>query len=204
MFFCSLCGIRSLFLLLPPLASHQPLTKKCHQPTNCHQPIVNHKFSPTNCHQPIATNQVSSTKCHQPIVINQLSCHHLSSTTCHPRIVTTQLSSTDDLLANCLLQGVGCTPWRWLALAGAGGSPPLCRCDLRAWCSKTLCFIGLWKIQNLDSVQTVGFTRVVSVMRTARTCIIRSFWVMGPCQRKWRKVHPKMSQQRPQDRSKMG
>ena len=83
------------------------------------------------------------------------------------------------LPANCLVQGVGCTPWCWVVLAGAGGSPPLCccglrancllqagrmyalvlagaggslplcRCDLRSWCSKTLCFQGAVGVEDL-------------------------------------------------------
>ena len=80
-------------------------------------------------------------------------------------------------------------------LAGAGGSPPLCRCDLRAWCSKTMFYrvLWAWKIQNLDlqNAKTVGFTRVVSVMRAARTCVI-GFFGDGP-------VSTPMAQNVPQD-----
>ena len=72
----------------------------------------------------------------------------------------------------------------------AAGSPPLWRCDLRAWCSKTLCFLQGFvavedpKLEQWRNAQTMGFTRVVSVMRAARTCIIGISLVMGPCQRK--------------------
>ena len=54
-------------------------------------------------------------------------------------------------------------------LAGAGGSPPLFRCDLRARGVEDPQF-GHWR-----NAKNVGFTRVVSVMRAARTCIIRIF-----------------------------
>ena len=54
-----------------------------------------------------------------------------------------------------------------LALAGAGASPPLRRCDLRAWCSKTVFYkvLWAWKIQNLDSgeMQKLGHARRADV-----------------------------------------
>ena len=53
------------------------------------------------------------------------------------------------------------------------------------------------QIKSFDDgeIKTVGFTRVVSVMRAARTYIIGLFLVMGPCQHKLRKMCPKMIQQ---------
>ena len=133
-----------------PLVTNHLSSTDCHQPTATHQlppttslqQIVTNKVPPTNCHQPIVNNQLLTTNFHQLIVANQL-----SSIVIHPPIVINQLS-TNDLLANCLVQGVGCTPWRWLALAGAAGSPPLRRCDLRVVFYKVL---RAWKIKNFDS-----------------------------------------------------
>ena len=204
----------------PPASRFQPTATNLLPPTNCHRPIVNNQLPLTNCHQPIATHQLPPTICHQPTVINQLSStnliapHHLSSTNCHQLtnqvsstalsptnchqpistnqvsptnhqpIVTNALSPTNcDLHANCLLQGVGCMPWRWLALAGAAGSPLLFRCDLRAgFCGRGRS--AIWtvaKCKNREFFKGVGFSLV-----------------MGSCQHKWRKMYPKMSQQRPQ------
>ena len=126
---------------------HQPIVTNQLSPTNCQQPIATNQLSPTNCHPPIVTNQLSSTNC-QPTVTNQLpvvvdklsptnchqpiATHQLLPTNCHQLSVTNQLSLTNCPPANCLLQQFGCTPWCWLVLDGACGSPPLRRCDLRA------------------------------------------------------------------------
>ena len=181
---------------LPPTNCHQQIVINQLSTTNCHQRIVTNQLPPTNCHQPFVTNQLSSTKCYPPLVINQLpptNCHTTSCqqpivinsptnchqphchqpnvtnqfppTNCHQPIVINQLSPTNyDLLANCLLQGGGMYA---LALAGAGGSPPLFRCDLRARCSKTLCFTGFCGHPDVHN---------------------RIFLVMGPCQHKWCKM----------------
>ena len=115
----------SLLLLVAPhhhLSLTNQLSSTALSSTKCHQP----KMSPTNCHQPIATHQVSSTNCHHLSTTNFSRTNQLSPTN-HQPIVINQLSSTNDLLATCLLQGVGRTPRRL-----AAGSPPLFRCDLRA------------------------------------------------------------------------
>ena len=119
------------------------------------------------------------TNCHQPIVINQLP----------PRIVTNQLSS-----ANCLLQRVGCTPWRWLGLVGLRCcSAVICvrgdqnHCVLRGFVGVEDPQFGQWR-----NAKTVGFTRVVSVMRATRTCIIGCFFSDGP-------VSTQIAQNVPQD-----
>ena len=124
-------------------------------------------------HQPIVTNQLSSTNCH----------HELSS-------------------ANCLLQRVGCTPWRWLGLVGLRCcSAVICvrgdqnHCVLRGFVGVEDPQFGQWR-----NAKTVGFTRVVSVMRAARTCIIR-FLVMST---NGAKCTPRLPNRGPQDRSKIG
>ena len=94
-----------LLLLLPPPASrtnNQQLPSLTS--TNCYPPFITHHLTSTHCHppiviQPISTNQLSPTKCHHTI-INQL-----SLTKRHQPIMIC-------LLVNCLLQGVGCTPFR--------------------------------------------------------------------------------------------
>ena len=146
----------------PPSSSsrlpHQPTATNQLPPTNCHQPIVNNQLPPTNCHQPIATHQLPPTICHQPIVINQLSstnCHQpiathlLSSTNCH-QLSTTNCSGTNQLSPTNCHQPMTSPGGRIYApvLAGAGGSPPLFRCDLRARCLKTLCFIGFVGVED--------------------------------------------------------
>ena len=164
---------------LPPSACHQPTATNKLSPTNCHQPIATHQLLPTlsstNCQQPIATDQSPPNKSHQPIVPNQCSTNQLPSTT-------------------CLLQGVGCTPRCWLGLlglrrcaavicvmyapvlAGAAGSPPLRRCDLRGicvcavvtcmegavlWCStnhllSTTCLLQGWGFHRCDLLGVQG------------------------------------------------
>ena len=70
-----------------------------------------------------------------------------------------------------------------LVLAGAAGSPPLFRCELHARCSKTRCFTGFCGVEDPQfgqwrNAKTVGFTRVVSVVRAGgagRACVIGSF-----------------------------
>ena len=67
-----------------------------------------------------------------------------------------------------------------LALAGAAGSPPLFRCDLRARCSKHCILQGFAGVEDPQfghwrNAKTMGFTRVVSAMPAARTCIIGIF-----------------------------
>ena len=66
-----------------------------------------------------------------------------------------------------------------LALAGAAGSPPLCRscvrgvqkhCALQGFVGVEDQNFGQWR-----NAKTVGFTRVVSVLHAARTCIIGFF-----------------------------
>ena len=136
-----------------PIVSNQLSTTNCHQlpPTNCHQPILTYQLSPTTCHQPIVTNQfspsvnnqLSSTDCHQPVVTDQLSTTNVFSRGSHVRpgagwrwlgLLGLRRCAAVICVAGAVLgalQGVGCTPWRWLALAGAAGHPALCRCDLR-------------------------------------------------------------------------
>ena len=144
--FCFQCGIRSFLLrLLLLLLPHQEPTALIviNQllPTACHQKIASHHLSSTNCHQPIVINQLLPTTCHQPIATHQLSHNQfpqLSPTKCHQPI-TNQLSSTKcrQPIMICLLivfsKGVGCTPWRSLALVG-----------LRR-CSAVICVRGVQK-----------------------------------------------------------
>ena len=134
-------------LLLPPPASraNQLPPTNCHQQivTNqCQQPIATHELSPTNCHPPITTNHLSPTSCHQPTVINELLHNQLSTTNCHQ--LTNQLSPTD---CHQPLLPMMCLPLVFSRASdvrpGAGWRcwvSPLFRCDLRARCSKTLCF----------------------------------------------------------------
>ena len=180
----------------PPLVINQLPPTICHT-TSCPQPIVVNQMSPTNFHQPIATNefhqpivsnQMSPTNFHQPIVIN------------HQPIVINELSPTNyDLLANCLLQGVGGAGW---LLALRRCSAVICARGVQKHCVLQG-FVGVEGLQfgQWRNAKTVGFTRVVSVMRAARTCVIGSFLVMGQRQRKWRNMYPNSG---PQDRSKMG
>ena len=102
----------------------------------------------------IVNNKFSPTNCHQPIVINQL-----PSTNCHQPIVINK--------SIVFSRGSDVRP----------GAPPPCRCDLlRVWCSKQCVLQGFVGVEDPKcgqwrNAQTVGFTRVVSVMRAARTRI---------------------------------
>ena len=101
----------------------------------------------------------------------------MSPTNCQQPIVTNQLSSTNDFLATCLLQGVGCTPRCWLALLGLHRcSTVICvrgvqkHCVLQGFVGVEDPQFGQWR-----NAKTMGFTRVVSVMRAARACITAIF-----------------------------
>ena len=149
---------------VPPSASSRPPIALRLPPSNCHQQIVINHLSTTICHPRFVTNQLLPTNCHQPFVTNHLSSTTMSSTKYHQPISTNQLSPTNrqpivinelsptnyDLPSNCLLQGVGCTPWCWLALLG------LRRCSAVS-CTRGVQKHGVlqgfagWKIHNLDS-----------------------------------------------------
>ena len=175
----STCGVYIFCVVtIPPSASsRRPLATKQLPRTNFQQPIVNNQLSSTNIQQPIFNNQLSTTN-HQPIVINELS------------------PTNYDLLANCLLDGVGRTPWRWMALLGLRRcSAVICargvqkHCALQGFVGVEDPQLGQWR-----NAKTVGFTRVVSVLRASRTCIIGISLLMRARQRKCCKVHRKMSQ----------
>ena len=149
----------------PPPASRLP-------PSNCHQLIVTSRLSstdcrqlivtPTTCHPPIVTNhQLSSTNCHQPVAGVVV--------WCSPRGRMYALALGSPQQCRCDLRGRRrALVWRWPglavicvagavlwcssggrmyapALAGAAGSPPLCRCDLCAG-SPPLCCCDLCSV----------------------------------------------------------
>ena len=177
--------------LLPPSSCHQAIATNQFSTTNCQQPILINQLSTSNFQEPIFNNQLSTTNCHQPTVINQLSSTSsrppIVTNQCHQPIVINQWSptnchqpiATNDLLATCLLQGVGCTPRRWLALLGLRRcSAVICvrgskRCVLQGFVGVEDPQFGQWR-----NAKTVGFTRVVSVVRAGgagRACVIGSF-----------------------------
>ena len=79
-------------------------------------------------------------------------------------------------------------------LAGAAGSPPLCRCDLRAWCSKTLCFTGFCgrersKIWTVAKCKNCGLYK--GGVGNARRADVHN--QISCDEHKWRKMYPKIT-----------
>ena len=152
-FFCLptlTCEVFVFSVVSPPASSYLLLLP----PPACHQPLVINRLSSTNnFHQPIATHQLPPT-----------TSHIFSPTNCHQPIVNNQLSSTSDLLANCGLVGLR----RCAAV--------ICVRGVQKQCVIGFCGRGRFQFGQWQNAKTMGFTRAVSVMRAARTCIIGFFW----------------------------